>query len=50
MSNRITSHAVFAIFQHLSNLEVLDVRFNINDAATKESLKASKPTKIQLLC
>ena len=50
MSNRITSDAVFSIFQNLLNVEVLDVRFNINEPAAKESLRVSKPGKIQLFC
>ena len=48
MANRVTQHIVPLVFQAMESLEVLDVRFVINDAAVKESLRNSKPEKLQL--
>lgn len=50
MSNRITEVAVFFVYEQISKLEVFDVRFNINDNAKRELLRASKPEKLQLFC
>ena len=43
MSNRVTEKTIPDLFGELKNLEVLDVRFNINDAGVKEMLKGKKP-------
>ena len=40
--------SVAAAFKELDGLEVLDVRFNINEQAVKEKLRESKPERIQL--
>lgn len=50
MSNRVTEKRVPEMYEALEKLEVLDLRFNINDAAIKENLKANKPSKLQLFC
>ena len=50
MTNRITHQIVPQIFKNLQGLEVLDIRFTINDAAVKDSLRSAKPPKLQLFC
>jgi hypothetical protein len=50
MSNRVTYGIVLLAFQALPKLEVLDVRFNINDAGKKDYLRSIKPEKLQLFC
>jgi hypothetical protein len=35
MSNRVTESTVLSVYGSLPKLEVLDVRFNINDAGKK---------------
>lgn len=50
MSNRVTEKRVPEFYEALDKLEVLDLRFNINDSGIKENLKANKPAKLQLFC
>jgi Leucine-rich repeat (LRR) protein len=50
MSNRVTQVGVPQLFEALKNLEVLDIRFNINDNEVKDALKTSKPEKVQFFC
>ena len=50
MANRISQQIVPRIFKSLEGLEVLDIRFTINDTAVKDSLRSAKPPKLQLFC
>lgn len=50
MSNRVTEDAVYFIYESIKRLEVLDVRFNVNDAVKKEQIRGMKPEKLQLFC
>lgn len=50
MSNQVTDQTVYKMFQTLNALEVLDVRFNIQDPPTKDALKANRPGTLQLFC
>lgn len=50
MTNRLTEDSVHMVYASLPTLEVLDVRFNINDQAKKEALREKKPEKLQLFC
>ena len=43
MSNRVTEGTVMLAYESLKKLEVLDVRFNINEQSKKEYLRGLKP-------
>lgn len=50
MSNRVNEDSVYFIYEKIKGLEVLDVRFNVNDAVKKEQIRGMKPEKLQLFC
>ena len=50
MANRVTADEVYRMFQQLKCLEVLDVRFNVQEQDKKDAMRANKPEKLHFFC